>query len=529
MGEEKTISRKIIHIIVWINALAFTLISIGTAFLVYQLSLHERMTSLRVATTTLADDVNGWFEREMANCAQTAQIVNNLYELHDGSLSFAERRSIYKAVMVKNRQYLNSYDAVGLEFVSGIGGTLPDNYDPTKRGWYLEAIKTPGQTAVVPPYVDAITGAICMTFAQTVAPDDGGRGVFGLDITLDEIRDYVGNANKNPQSHFFIVDAQGRIIVHPKPDLMPDKNGAFTTMTPQLWRKIAGGDDTVLDYDAYGEPAYYISSPLRSTGWRIVSNVRLREVVMPIIAVVAMILASFTVIIASIVTVLKYRLNTLITAPLDSLRQIANEMAEGDNHVPINPERYQSEFRLFAESFKQVCELRHTSSLDSLSRLLNRRAFFSAAERGFALMRRQGSSSCALMMDIDFFKLVNDTHGHSAGDRVIMRVADILRERLRATDLSGRYGGEEFCVWLPNTDRSGALLLAEELRNSVSFLQFEGEAGLLFGVTISIGLADVEAASIGALLEYADEALYRAKRCGRNRVEVYGEAAPIFP
>ena len=523
MNQEKTISEKVVRLLIWIIAFAFTLISLGTALMVYRLSLNGRMASLRAAANVLAADIDGWFEHEMANCTQGAEIVNNLYDFHGEKLTAAERGRIYAALISRNKQYLNAYDAVGQEFVSGNGIAPPANFNPTRRTWYIDAIKTPGKTIVVHPYVDAITGVICMTFAKTIAPDSDKRGVLGIDIALDQIRDYVHEANADPEARFFIVDDRGRILVHPDSILMPDKHGSFNIVMPHLWQKIKGSGGSVLDFDVYGKPAYYISSPLHSTGWRVVSTVRLWEIVAPITAVVTLILAAFAVIIFCIVILLKHRLNTLVSAPLDSLRRIVDEIAAGNNDVLIEPDRYHAEFRLFAESFKQMCALRYAANHDNLSNLLNRSAFFSAAEHDYALMRRQGTPGCALMIDIDYFKQVNDTHGHSIGDQVIVSVANVLRERLRATDISGRYGGDEFCVWLPDTDREGALVLAEALRRGVAALQFYNEIGTPFGITTSIGLADSAAANIGALLEQADKAMYHAKHGGRNRVEVYAE------
>ena len=523
MTQEKTVFEKVIHLLIWIIALAFTLIALGTATMVYRFSLNGRMTSLRAAANVLAADVDGWFEHEMDNCAQTAKIVDNLYEFHEGKLTVAERGRIYAALTAGNRQYLNVYDAVGQEFASAIGVTPPANFNATKRAWYIEAIKIPGKTVIVPPFIDAITGTICMTFARTIAPDGDARGVFGINIALDEVREYVAEANTDPEARFFIVDDRGRILVHPDRTLMPDKTGAFATVMPHLWQQIKNSDNSVLNFDVYGKPAYYISSPLHLTGWRIVSTVQLWEIVRPIIAVITLTIAAFAVIIFCIVVVLKHRLNTLVSAPLDSLRRIVDEIAAGNDNVLIEPDRYHAEFRLFAESFKQMCALRHAASHDGLSGLLNRSAFFSAAEHDYALMRRQGTPGCALMMDIDLFKQINDTHGHSVGDEVIVGVSTVLRERLRATDIAGRYGGDEFCVWLPDTDRDGAMVLAEELRRGVAALQFYNEIGASLGVTVSIGLANTAAANIGALLEQADKAMYHAKHGGRNRVVVYTE------
>jgi len=523
MRQEKTVFDKVIHLLVWIIALSFTMIALGTAVMVYRLSLNGRIASLRAAGNVLAADIDGWFEHEMANCAQTAKIVNNLYDFHEEKLTAAERGRIYAALVKTNKQYLNAYDAVGHEFVSGSGTAPPANFNATKRTWYIEAIKTPGKAIVVQPYVDAITGVICMTFAQTIAPDSDKWGVLGIDIALDQIRDYVREANVDPEARFFIVDDRGRILVHPDRTLMPDKTGSFATVMPHLWQKIKNSDTSVFNSDVYGNPGYYISSPLRLTGWRIISTVSLWEIIRPIITVIALTIVAFAVIICGIVTVLRRRLDTLVSAPLDSLRRIVDEIAAGNNDVLIEPDHYHAEFRPFAESFKQMCALRYAASHDGLSGLLNRSAFFSAAEHDYALMRRQGTPGCALMMDIDFFKQINDTHGHSVGDQVIAGVATVLRERLRATDISGRYGGDEFCVWLPNTDRDGAVVLAEELRRGVAALQFYNEIGASLGVTVSIGLADSPAANIGALLEHADKAMYHAKHGGRNRIEVYTE------
>ena len=117
-----------------------------------------------------------------------------------------------------------------------------------------------------------------------------------------------------------------------------------------------------------------------------------------------------------------------------------------------------------------------------------------------------------MLLDIDHFKLYNDSHGHGQGDRILIQVADVLRDSIRSTDLAVRYGGEEFLLLISDSKADAAFELAERIR-----LQIAGE----IGVTISIGIADYRVNdSLDTQILRADTALYKAKHAGRNRVEV---------
>ncbi|HQQ70178.1 MAG TPA: GGDEF domain-containing protein [Alicycliphilus sp.] len=164
---------------------------------------------------------------------------------------------------------------------------------------------------------------------------------------------------------------------------------------------------------------------------------------------------------------------------------------------------------------------RYFATHDELTGVANRRALIQALDRDVAHAVRSGEPYALLMLDIDRFKAVNDTHGHRAGDRVLCHVAALLRARLRGQDLVGRYGGEEFMLLLPDTPARGAAALAETLREAVAQAPCEHE-GRAIPVTVSIGVCGARLESGDTwdrLLHAADQALYAAKAAGRNRIE----------
>ncbi|MBB4278907.1 sensor domain-containing diguanylate cyclase [Rhizobium mongolense] len=163
-------------------------------------------------------------------------------------------------------------------------------------------------------------------------------------------------------------------------------------------------------------------------------------------------------------------------------------------------------------------ELLQSAATDSLTEALTRRAFKQEAEQFISLaLRHQHSLSC-VVFDIDHFKRVNDTYGHAVGDEVLKTVASTCRAALRAGDLFGRLGGEEFAIILPHIDREGALAVAEKLRTAISSKEIRGDYGTL-SATASLGVSALSIASkdIETLLAQADAAMYQAKQKGRNR------------
>ncbi|APW37463.1 hypothetical protein RD110_09895 [Rhodoferax koreense] len=165
-------------------------------------------------------------------------------------------------------------------------------------------------------------------------------------------------------------------------------------------------------------------------------------------------------------------------------------------------------------------ELRQLAHTDPLTGVLNRRAFTERSAQAIAAAQRHGRPLAVLMLDIDHFKVVNDSHGHAAGDLAIQQVAEVSLRSLRAIDLLGRLGGEEFSILLPETGAEEALATAERLRAAIAQTPVLLD-GLRIMLTVSIGLSSLAAQDDDqALYRRADAALYQAKRAGRNRVVV---------
>ncbi len=165
-------------------------------------------------------------------------------------------------------------------------------------------------------------------------------------------------------------------------------------------------------------------------------------------------------------------------------------------------------------------ELKRRAHIDVLTGLNNRRYFFELAEQELARAKRHGAPLQALMLDVDHFKLVNDTYGHHAGDRVLQKLSEICVQTLREIDLLGRIGGEEFAILLPETKGEQALEVAERLRLAVAVATVPLEQGDSIHFTVSIGVARFVATDtkIEDMFKRADTALYAAKNAGRNRV-----------
>lgn len=165
--------------------------------------------------------------------------------------------------------------------------------------------------------------------------------------------------------------------------------------------------------------------------------------------------------------------------------------------------------------------LERWATTDPLTELLNRRHFYELSDRELDRSQRLKSPLSFVMLDIDFFKKVNDQFGHLVGDTVLIILAKLLKEHLRSVDLCCRYGGEEFVICLPDTNQEGAHDVAERIRIAVSQESILASEDSELFISVSLGVATgLEHEKVEAILKRADVALYKAKDAGRNQTQV---------
>ncbi|MBI5426684.1 MAG: diguanylate cyclase [Nitrospinae bacterium] len=207
--------------------------------------------------------------------------------------------------------------------------------------------------------------------------------------------------------------------------------------------------------------------------------------------------------------------------------QRAKEIETANEELKRALEKHRELEKSLRESRDQLAEnnkkLQRLSSLDGLTGIANRRFFDEYIAREWGLAIRQGIPISLIFIDVDYFKLYNDTFGHQEGDDCLKKVANVIAKCLkRPADLSARYGGEEFVALLPGTDESGAEKIAEGIRAAVSAQKISHKHPTGDHVTVSLGVAAVvpqPGASYASLIEAADVAMLKAKREGKDRVE----------
>lgn len=228
-----------------------------------------------------------------------------------------------------------------------------------------------------------------------------------------------------------------------------------------------------------------------------------------------------------------------VTRPVNALREGAAILAQGQlsHRVAISRDDELGELAAAFNAMAGRLEagqavLAELATRDGLTGLYNQRTFWTLLADELMRTQRFQRPVSLLMLDVDHFKRINDTHGHLAGDAILRALGELLQSEVRSIDRTCRYGGEEFALMLPETDADAAAAVAERLRASVEAQAFETAAGASpLHITASIGVASwpKHADSAEALVAAADRALYAAKNAGRNRVMVCQEAAAGLP
>lgn len=221
---------------------------------------------------------------------------------------------------------------------------------------------------------------------------------------------------------------------------------------------------------------------------------------------------------------ISFNVNDEFSLVLTIHAQNASELTEVNSHI-ASIRNYLEAAKPVIESKLLTAKLRENSLRDPMTRLYNRRFLEEFIETFAGQVKRERENYSILMIDVDFFKMVNDTYGHDVGDKVIVAIGKVLRENIRESDLAIRYGGEEFVVLLHNASEEGTLKVAKKIHSAFAATIFDVGTGETMQKTMSIGISifPTDADSIWKCIKLADTALYVAKTTGRNKIVRYTE------
>ena len=221
---------------------------------------------------------------------------------------------------------------------------------------------------------------------------------------------------------------------------------------------------------------------------------------------------------------------SFIGAPIRARERVTGfvrcESSEPGFYSPADAPRltaFADQAAIAIENARLFSQTEQMAITDALTGVYNRRFITRLIEQELDRSRRYHTLTSLVMMDIDFFKHINDTYGHQAGDQVLAAVAALVQRTLRLTDTLGRFGGEEFLLLLPETNLDLAIQAADRVRRKVYAADIETSAGLV-NVTVSMGVATYNPAEnddLDAVVRHADQAMYQAKQNGRNQVSYY--------
>lgn len=369
-----------------------------------------------------------------------------------------------------------------------------DDFDPTTRPWFLGAAETQGEAVWTDPYVFFTSGQLGITSSRAIVRDGELLGVVGADIELGELSDFLSELDASEEGGTILVDRNSTVIAHPNTDLLrvPDGDGFRTVSILEIDDAYAQSATSVLlsDNEVGTNGVQDFDDETRGPSRVAFESVEFGNV--------------------------DWTLG--VYAPSDA---IVGELVDARGQERILTAVIGALTILLVGIFvypatRDIEDLEERASIDTLTGIANRRVIMNRA----AAVAAQDQRRALAMLDIDFFKQVNDEFGHQVGDQVLVAVADRLNSAIPDGAEIGRVGGEEFLILLPHHDDKKAERTSERLRQTIRNVPIDTDAGNVT-VSVSIGVAvAVNATTRDTLVSIADTALREAKRSGRDSVVV---------
>ena len=523
-------------------AILVTLIPTGiTAWVSYsqnRKALEEKISQeLLSASSQSAREMDVWLKERLYDLrvfASSYEVTENLVRGSERSPKHGRLNDYLNSV----RERLTDYEELVVVNTQGrVVGTSASQVRPIQlpADWAREL--TTNDALVGKTYWDRSLGKGILVVAVPVQRADGRMmGALAARLNLRGVENGLRAFAPSTSGQMYLMDLDGSLIASSNTS---SAQVMRTKLNQKVLDRLKAREGAIVEYESFVETD--VVGSLRRVSrvrWAILAEIpadtaywqALRFRNMTLLVVGGLLL---------VVSAVAYRLGVLIVRPLERLTKGAAEVANGDlavdlpaakgevgdltlvfNHMVERLRHGRQELDAVNERLRrQNEELERLSTVDALTGLHNRRFLTQRLSDELLRSYREKCAFTVLMADVDEFKKYNDAFGHPAGDEVLRKVASILLSATRAVDCTARYGGEEFAVLLTDTVGEGALQVAERIRARVAAEEFPGRT-----ITISIGMAEfpVHGHSAEAVISRADEALYAAKRAGRNRIERAG-------
>jgi len=421
---------------------------------------------------------------------------------------------------------LNQSEFYSISYVDKLGKTIIDSTFETKHDFGEEEF-----------FLDAMDGVDTISDVR-VSPDGKMPIIYFASPILDEFSDVSGviigavrlSSIQNLVEDFrfsktgetFIINAENKLLTKRK----------FEDI--EILKEIKGDYKENGFYINYaGDEVLGASTTALFDRWTIVAQMSTTEMY-KVFKKFLIYISIFVVILLIMVIPIILHFSNKIERPLKSLLRGSKTIENGEYGHNINSDSITHstlEIRELTHSFNSMSnklnnvigELKLSSTIDVLSQLYNRRELMRLSSLAYNRLKKEKSVFSILMIDIDFFKKINDNYGHRAGDVAISLVSNTIKTSIGSTDIAGRYGGEEFLVFIANNDLNQSEQIAQRIRRNVENLEIRCEDAV-FTCTCSIGLlyhdGRESSLSLEDVIELSDNALYKAKKNGRNKVEI---------
>ena len=408
--------------------------------------------------------------------------------------------------------------------------TPPEGFNPVIRPWYQVAIKAKPNISDGLPYKEINTKEWLVSISKVLIDVKNKiNGVISIDCSINTVANLLKERDeKFKSSYSFVVKPDGEIIIH-------HEKSFLTRTVSEVFNSSVYFDKQVGKFsyklNNLEKLAYY--SRIDNIGWVIVTAVNKKEIIKPIVLqiFISILIIGFIAVLLGWIS--SVSLSKRFVAPLVELKKRVNAIIAGNLDSNSTYKYPKNEIGTIATDIEQLTEselydknielqtinkkLELLSTTDQLTKLFNRHKMNSELEKEWKRTMRYRNEFSIIMFDIDWFKKINDTYGHQAGDSVLEEISKLTKKILRSTDVVSRWGGEEFLVLCPETSLNAAQVLAIKLCSAIERYQF----AVNVTVTISAGVCEFAMQkNIEELIKKVDEKLYEAKRQGRNTVVV---------